>query len=233
MKLGIVTAGAPAEEALSIAGDYADMIRDLLGPTFTYHTIDPRAGDFLNQPLLEGYVISGSSSSAYDDDCWIARLETWLRKLPYDLPVIGICFGHQLMAKALGGRVQRAEQGLAIGYHSYDVIGSEGWMSGGSTITLPVVHYDQVVELPPSSRLVAGSNFCRFAVLADRERRWMSVQAHPEFGAPITRYMIGKALARDMLTSAEAEASIESMATPSDGAQVAAWIRSFLLATPA
>lgn len=122
-----------------------------------------------------GWLISGSRHGAYEDLPWIARLEDFIRDAYAERkPIVGICFGHQIVAKALGGRVEKFAGGWAAGRHEYD------W--NGDRVFLNAWHQDQVVATPPGVEVVARSPFCTYAALVYPGGAF-TVQAHPEFDA--------------------------------------------------
>ena len=93
-----------------------------------------------------------------------------------DRKMIGLCFGHQLMADALGGSVRRHPGGPGIGIMEYR--SADPTASG--TIALPAWHFDQVDKVPPGARVTLSSDFCPVAGLAFADTA-VSFQAHPEF----------------------------------------------------
>jgi GMP synthase-like glutamine amidotransferase len=122
----------------------------------------------------DGWLLTGSRHGAYEDLPFIPPLEAFIRRA-YDagVPLVGICFGHQIIAKALGGRVEKFAGGWSVGPTDYD------WRGG--RVRLNAWHQDQVVEKPPGAEVVASSPFCTHAALAYGTRAF-TVQAHPEYG---------------------------------------------------
>ncbi len=123
----------------------------------------------------EGWLISGSKHGAYEDLPWIRRLEEFIRAAYAERqPIVGICFGHQVVAKALGGKVEKFPGGWAAGRHEYD------W--NGDRVFLNAWHQDQITEKPEGAEVVARSPFCPYAALVYPGGAF-TVQAHPEFDA--------------------------------------------------
>ncbi len=187
MRIGILETGRPPEELAGDFGDYPTMIKNWLAPlnaTYDSYAVldgtlpaDPRTNDI--------WVIGGSRFAVYQNDAWIARLEQFVRDCAANSrKMIGICFGHQIIAQALGGKVVKFDRGWGLGVHRYattnwpDALGSDP-----SHLAFQAFHQDQVVELPTEARRIARSDFCENAAL------WypgfaLTVQGHPEFSAP-------------------------------------------------
>jgi GMP synthase-like glutamine amidotransferase len=142
--------------------------------------------------------------------------------------MVGVCFGHQIMAEAFGGRVEKSAKGFAIGLHRYHVDRREPWMDGGTTdFALPASHQDQVVAKPPHARVLASSAFTPFAALAYDDQPAVSFQGHPEFDPAFATALIEQRRGT-RLGEAEADAGVASLAQPNDRKRVGAWIVDFL-----
>jgi GMP synthase-like glutamine amidotransferase len=229
MRVGILRAGGPPADMESKLGSYPQMIRNALGKDFLYREYDLERGGFpAAASEADAYVISGSASSVYDTTPWIGRLGEWLRRLDAGTPVVGICFGHQIMAQAFGGAVARASTGLAVGLHEYDVTAREPWMDDVDRFVLPVSHYDQVTQPPEAARLIAANAFCPYAVLSYTDRRAISFQAHPEFPIEFVEMAIPRWQRRGLLGEAEVRRAIASLRLPDHRAEVTEWIRRYL-----
>ena len=110
MKIGILVTGHPPDELREKFGTYDGMFRTLLGGhgfTFeTYHVVDSQFPE--NAESADGWVITGSRHGAYEDHPWIPPLEDLIRAIhDKGQPLIGVCFGHQIIAQALGGKVEK------------------------------------------------------------------------------------------------------------------------------
>jgi GMP synthase-like glutamine amidotransferase len=225
MKLAILETGRPPGTLSAEFGDYPAMFSRLLGAGFETKTFDVAAGELPSDPAAyPAYLITGSPAGVYDLLPWIDPLCSFIRSAN-DSKMVGVCFGHQVMAEALGGRVVKSDKGWGTGLHRYDVVRREPWMDGEMHVAVPASHQDQVVLQPPNTEVVAASTFTPYAALAWTHRPAISFQFHPEFSPDYARALIE--VRRERL--ADPDAAIASLDRPNDNARVGTWIRSFLL----
>lgn len=220
MRIGILQTGLAPEMLAPEMGDYPDMFARLLdGNGFTFRTWRVVEGEFpASVHDADGWLITGSRHGVYEDHAWIPPLEAFIRdSFAAHVPMVGICFGHQIIAQAMGGRVERYDGGWAVGPQDYDF--------GGEKLTLNAWHRDQVIEAPKGAKVIATNDFCTNAALLYDDRA-LTVQAHPEFrpefidGLMKTR---GKGLVPDdVMASASAR-----LADPLQDGTIAARIASF------
>jgi len=179
MLIGILQTGHVAPKIAENYGDYDDMFRDLLKD----RGLEFRAYDVENMQFpdgvedCEGWLITGSKWGAYDPMPFIPVLEDFIRAAyGRGVPMVGICFGHQIIAQALGGKVEKFPGGWAIGRVDYE--------TDDGIIALNAWHQDQVVEVPPKAERFATSDFCKYAGLTYPGGIW-TIQPHPELNARI------------------------------------------------
>ncbi|MCC7268647.1 MAG: type 1 glutamine amidotransferase [Caulobacteraceae bacterium] len=229
MKLGILETGRPPEPLAETFGDYPAMFRALLGEAaYDYATFDVAAGELPTHPqACDAWLVTGASAGVYDPLPWIAPLKAFLVEAKGKAPLIGVCFGHQVMAEAFGGRVEKSAKGWGVGLQTYEVRQREPWMDDSDRLALPGSHQDQVVEQPPNTEVIAASAFTPFGMLAWRDQPAISLQLHPEFRPAYARALI-EARRGPRYTDAQADAAIASYAAPDDRARAGAWIRRFL-----
>ncbi|HXH52150.1 MAG TPA: type 1 glutamine amidotransferase [Sphingomicrobium sp.] len=224
MQLAILETGRPPGDLAERFGDYPAMFRRLLGNGFETKTYDVAAGELPAASSDHGaYLITGSPAGVYDPLPWIAPLMEFIRAAG-DRKMVGVCFGHQAMAQALGGRVEKSHKGWSVGLHRYGVLNSAPWMERAETIGVPVSHQDQVVVQPPNTEVLAASGFTPFAALAWSDRPAISFQFHPEFEPEYAKALIAHRSER----LPDPETAIASLDAPNDRAKVAEWIRNFL-----
>jgi GMP synthase-like glutamine amidotransferase len=230
MDLGILETGMPPADLKDRFGSYGDMFRQLLGSDYRYTCYDVRAGQFPDViDRHDAYLITGSASGVYDGDPWIAELKQFIQKLSGRVPLVGICFGHQIMAEAFGGHVTKSPKGWGAGLHRYDIERRADWMSsdGEPSLSIPVSHQDQIIDLPPDAVVLAASEFTPYAVLEYPQRRAISFQGHPEFSPAYATALIdlrrGTRYRQDF-----ADAAVASLQKPNDAQRVAGWVRQFL-----
>lgn len=169
----------------------------------------------------DGWLLTGSRHGAYEDLPWIAPLEELIRQAyAAHVPLVGICFGHQIIAQALGGRVEKFQGGWAVGRQVYD-------FAEGGQLALEAWHQDQVTERPADARVIASNAFCRNAALVYGDRAW-TIQPHPEFPPDFMTGLIEKR-GRGVVPDTLLEEAAGHTGQPLDTAVVAHRIAQFFL----
>lgn len=218
---------------LERTGGYPRMFLDFLregDPEARVREYDVCAGEYPRGiDECDAYLITGSRHGVYDDLPWIAELEGYVRTLhAASKPIVGICFGHQLVAHALGGFAGKSDKGWGLGVHHSSVTGARPWMDGraeGADVALLVCHQDQVSELPPGAECFLSSPFCENAGYTVGDSV-ICLQGHPEFDKGYSRYLIGK---RGHAHGAEfVRDRLASLEEPVDRAAVSHWIANFV-----
>lgn len=192
MKIGILETGEVHPDLSARHGDYPAMFARLLGaadPGLDFATVRVVAGEMPDDPhQADAWLVTGSRHGVYDDLPWIGPLKDFLRaSVTAGVPVVGICFGHQALAEALGGRAAKSARGWGLGAQDYEVTARPGWMAAlPDRFAVHALHQDQVEDMPPGATVLARSEHCPYAALAygDPEAPTaISLQPHPEFDA--------------------------------------------------
>ncbi|MFQ1702802.1 type 1 glutamine amidotransferase [Loktanella agnita] len=220
MKIGILQAGHAPDELRPSLGDYATLFVALLdGHGFEFVQYDVVDMVFPKDHTdCDGWLITGSKHGVYEDLPFIPLLEQLVRDITAaDLPLVGVCFGHQIIAQALGGKVAKFKDGWAVGRQVYD------W--NGQDIALNAWHQDQVLTLPSGAEVVASNRFCQYAALVYGKQAF-TVQPHPEFD---TAYTAGLARFRGpgVVPDAQLATVTDALDKPIDRGFLAAQIARF------
>lgn len=227
LRLGLVQCGSIMPALAERHGDYPLLFERLLAPfDVEITTWDVRTGAPMPGVAdQDGWLVSGSASSTYDDLPWIPVAESFLRgAVEASSPLVGICFGHQLLAQALGGRVEKSPAGWGIGAHQYEVVAPLPVTGDAQSVRMIASHQDQVTELPDGAEVFLRTDHCPIAgytLGADA----LAIQPHPEFDRALShdltdarRHIFGDDLSDSALASLESEI---------DDHLVATWIADF------
>ncbi|HKU13670.1 MAG TPA: hypothetical protein VJQ52_04695 [Steroidobacteraceae bacterium] len=228
LEVGILQTGGPPPPLQERFGSYSEMVQELLGPAHEFRTFDARSGELpARADSCDAYVITGSASGVYDGDEWIGKLQEFVRGASGQSAMVGICFGHQLMAQAFGGQVIKSPRGWGIGLHRYQVSETAAWMDDARSIAVPASHQDQVVQLPDDARVLGGSEFTPYGIIEYPQRRAMSLQSHPEFSPEYAAALI-ELRRSSKYTAEQADRALASLHEPNDRARVGGWLARFL-----
>ncbi len=228
MKIGILQTGFTPPSLAARFGQYDGMVGRMLDEGFLTTTLDVTSGGFPHRVEdFDGYVVTGSSAGVYDPLPWIEPLKDFLRSTEGRAKVVGICFGHQIMAEAFGGRVEQSTKGWGLGLHRYELYGTAPWMDALPEVSIAVSHQDQVVERPKSAEVLGGNAFTPNGILSYAGGGAISFQFHPEFEPGFAEALVE--LRRPFMPGpTDADRALASLRQPDDAARVARWIRRFL-----
>lgn len=221
MLIGILQTGHAPDAVRDGIGDFSVMFADLLdGVGFSFRTWNVVDGDFPNGPGdAHGWLITGSKHGAYEDHPWIPPLEDLIRAIHADQqPLVGICFGHQIIAQALGGRVEKFAGGWNVGRQTYD------W--GGRQVALNAWHQDQVVTPPHGGETIASNAGCAHAALR-YGGHGLTIQPHPEFNGTVVQSLI-ETRGRGVVPAEQLAQAEATLTAPVDQSEIAALMASVL-----
>jgi GMP synthase-like glutamine amidotransferase len=232
MRLTIIETGRPPEVIAHDFPCYPTMMETMLRqqmPELVCETISLVDGAPLpDQSDMEAVLITGSPVGVYDPVAWIAPLEAWIvANSQANIPQVGICFGHQIMAQAFGGVAAKAPQGWGLGRHDYALTDLHGTLPDAPRkFSLAVSHQDQVLTPPPSAHVVGHSEFTPFAALHYPAAPALSFQGHPEFCPKFAEALI-RSRRGTRFPEALADKALDSLNAPLDGDFVGGWIAHF------
>ena len=231
MKIGLLGCDDVPERLRHLGGTYRDMFQRLLAPHLPdaqFQWFDVVNGELpASADACDAYICTGSRFSVYEDRDWIAKLKDYVRTL-HDAkkPFVGICFGHQMLAEALGGEVKPAEYGWGVGIHEMHVTRPEPWMQPPvEEPKIEYMHSDQVQKLPPDSTVLARAPHCEVAMFRVGDTM-LGIEGHPEFPAPYVEALVNAR--RERIGERRADEALASLDTPADDAVVGQWIANFI-----
>jgi len=232
MKLTIVETGFVPAEIRADWPDYPAQFRALLGalaPELQFETVSLPRGEELPDPArLEAVLLTGSPAGVYDPEPWMGQLFDFIRwSANAKTPLVGVCFGHQAMAHAMGGHAGKSEKGWGVGRHVYDIVSRRDWLTGeADTVACACSHQDQVLTAPPGTETVLSWDFTPYAGLAYQTAPFISFQPHPEFSADYAAAL--HKLRRDKIGEARVDEALASLTLPLEGERMGRWIVNFL-----
>lgn len=177
--LGILICGHVPEEMKEKHGNYGTKFRELLGEDSFhykyYFVVDGVFPESIEE--CDAWLLTGSRHGVYEEHDFIPPLEKFVRQaFAANIPIVGICFGHQLLAQALGGKVEKFKGGWSVGRVEYSLDETLGL----TETPLHAFHQDQVIELPPGAKNLGSTDFCQHAAFAYGDKA-LGLQPHPEF----------------------------------------------------
>jgi GMP synthase-like glutamine amidotransferase len=230
VKIGLLECDNVVGRFPAVEGGYREMFSALLEPHipnvgFNYY--EAWRGELPAQSdACDAWLCTGSQYSVYDKLDWIDPLQSFVKTLYRERkPFVGVCFGHQLLAQALGGEVARAKQGWGAGVHEMTILEPEPWMDPPlARCKLQYMHQDQVQRLPGASTVLARAAHCEVAMFRVGDSM-LGIEGHPEFTLPYSEALIRAR--RERIGAERTESALASLKQPTDAPVVGQWIARF------
>jgi GMP synthase-like glutamine amidotransferase len=207
--------------------DYPELFKGLL-PSLSFEVYNVCEDLFpASASDCDAWIITGSKYSVYDEIPWITRLKSFVREIAAaDKYCIGVCFGHQMLGEAMGGKVKKSEKGWCVGVHDFEILSNEKWMKPFQPkVNLLMSCQDQIIVLPENSKVLAQSPLCPVGIILIGDKM-LGIQGHPEFS---TDYLGALMLDRTNRIGEEVvKTGLDSLAKSTQSLLVAQWIGNFL-----
>jgi GMP synthase-like glutamine amidotransferase len=197
MRIGLLETDVLYDDLINDYGSYGAMFERY------FSSLASSPLEFVYYPVQQGqfpqsldecdvYLITGSKAGVYEDSAWITRLSEWIVEAnKAEVNILGICFGHQLIAHALGGRVEMSDKGWGIGVRSLLTTGSPFSQLLPKYLNLIYSHKDQVVKLPEDALNFLSDDFCRYAGFTIGQHI-LTFQGHPEFTSEYSQRLLSR-----------------------------------------
>jgi len=227
LKVGLLICDHVQAKYVDDFGDYNDMFAKLF-PSIEFENYDVCKGDFpIDLNDCDFYMCTGSKYSVYENLDWITKLKTFISELYQKKKYfIGFCFGHQLIAEALDGKVERAQVGWCVGNHQFEMVEKTSWMVPAlSNLNMLMSCQDQILELPNESVVLATNDFCPNAMILVGER-FLGFQGHPEFTPKYSKLLIESRI--DQIGKTKALHGLKSLGNKLNNHEIQSWILNFI-----
>ena len=231
MKAAILQCDAVLDKFQPQFGNYPTMIEQMfdgIDLAISFDTYDCRQGQFPDDiDAYDFFLTTASRASAYENVEWVQQLIEFVQLLyRQHKKLIGICFGHQIIALALGGKIEKSEKGWGVGIASNRIVDHPAWMDEEPfDINLIVSHQDQIVELPDDTLIIAESDFCPYFIVQWGDN-FLSTQGHPEWSSDYSRTLINDR--RAIIPAERVNSGLDSLRVEPENRLFAQWIMGFV-----
>lgn len=230
MKIGLLQCDHVMPENRAEFGDYSDFFGNLFrrhAPEIVLELFDIQQDEYPEHPdRYAGFIGTGSSRSVWENIDWISRFKKFVIELYQGgNKFIGICFGHQMIAEALGGRCEKSGRGWGVGVKKVAVVQKKSWMNPElDSYRLIFSHQDQISALPENSKVLGGNEHCPCSMILVGSH-FLGIQAHPEFTPAYSRRLMQMRIDRIGLQAVqEAEKTLQEK---TDEAVMTQWMANF------
>ncbi len=231
MKAAILQCDDVLEKFQAEFGNYPAMIENMfagINPPIEFDTYDCQKGEYPTElDAYDFFITTGSKASVYDGIPWVDELIRYIKTLDKaQKNLIGICFGHELIAVARGFPVKKSDKGWGIGIAQNKMHTYPEWMDEKpKQLNLLVSHQDQILDLPKDAEVMAGSEFCPYFMI-QWDNHLFSFQGHPEWSSKYSHTLMNDRCA--IIPAETIKHGMNSLSTPPDNALVAKWIIDFV-----
>ncbi len=231
MIIGILQTGSVKPAFSTLFGEYSTMLQSLLGgidSRLKFKVYDVQNNCYPDDiHECDAYITTGSRASVYDPAPWIGVLQAFIVALDQQQKkLVAVCFGHQLVAQAFGGKTEKSHKGWGVGVHACQVQKHKHWMKPAmQDYKLIVNHQDQVTKLPDNAELLAGSEFCPIGMF-QRGDNILAIQGHPEFSKAYAEALMRYRLS--LLGETVFNQGVRSLQSATDEAGIAKWMLEFM-----
>lgn len=231
LRVGLLLCDHLDDDVAARVGDYTELFPDVFAPVgLELVTYDATRGELPSDTAeCAGWIVSGSRRSVYEDEPWIRQLQEFVARVVQDRQrLVGVCFGHQMTAQALGGTVEAAETGWGVGVRRFRVVEPAPWMDPVDGFTILMSHRDQVTRLPDGAQVIATAEYCPVGAYRIDDHVFC-VQGHPEWVPELSRTLMEQR--RAVIGDDVVDEGLASLEVPVDRAPMARWISAFLRGT--
>ncbi|KUI98601.1 glutamine amidotransferase-related protein [Vibrio sp. MEBiC08052] len=229
--IGILECGQTDPDWIEEHGEMADPFPRFLGQVskaLTYKIYKAHIHQLPKQAdECDAWLITGSPLSVYERPAWLTELSDFLVEAVKTSPVVGICFGHQLLHDALGGKVEHTNQ-WGIGVQEYHLKIQPGWAPTEEQLSafhLIAFHQDQVTQAAPNTNVLAGNDFCPLGITTIGDNVF-TIQAHPEMTTKLASDLYESQ--RELHGAEKTNRAVQSLQGRIDGKLAAEWVLAFI-----